>query len=34
MTVYKFGASWKYSDDWTFRAGYSVTDSSRSRTTR
>jgi long-chain fatty acid transport protein len=26
MTVYKFGASWKYSDDWTWRAGYSFTD--------
>jgi long-chain fatty acid transport protein len=26
MTVYKFGASWKYSDDWTWRAGYSTTD--------
>jgi long-chain fatty acid transport protein len=26
MTVYKFGASWKYSDTWTWRAGYSFTD--------
>jgi long-chain fatty acid transport protein len=26
MTVYKVGASWQYSDDWTFRAGYSTTD--------
>jgi len=26
VTVYKLGASWKYSDDWTFRAGYSMTD--------
>jgi len=26
MTVYKFGGSWKYSDDWTWRAGYSTTD--------
>ncbi len=23
MTVYKFGGSWKYSDEWTWRAGYS-----------
>ncbi len=26
MTVYKFGASWKYSDHWTFRGGYSKAD--------
>jgi long-chain fatty acid transport protein len=26
MTVYKFGGVWKYSDDWTFRAGYSFAD--------
>jgi len=26
MTVYKLGASWKYSDDWTWRAGYSFAD--------
>jgi long-chain fatty acid transport protein len=26
MTVYKLGASWKYSDTWTWRAGYSFTD--------
>jgi len=26
MTVYKFGVSWQYSDDWTWRAGYSMTD--------
>lgn len=26
MTVYKFGGSWKYSDHWSFRAGYSITD--------
>jgi long-chain fatty acid transport protein len=26
MTVYKFGASWRYDDTWTFRAGYSTTD--------
>lgn len=26
MTVYKLGASWKYSDEWTFRGGYSMTD--------
>ncbi len=26
MTVYKFGASWQYSDEWTWRAGYSFTD--------
>ena len=26
MTVYKLGASWQYSDEWTFRAGYSTTD--------
>jgi long-chain fatty acid transport protein len=26
MSVYKFGGAWKYSDDWTFRAGYSFTD--------
>lgn len=27
MSVYKFGGSWKYSEDWTFRAGYSFPDS-------
>ena len=27
MSVYKFGGSWKYSDQWTFRAGYSFPDS-------
>jgi long-chain fatty acid transport protein len=26
MTVYKFGGSWKYSDTWTWRAGYSFAD--------
>jgi len=26
MTVYKLGASWKYSDTWTWRGGYSFTD--------
>jgi len=26
MTVYKLGASWKYSDTWTWRAGYSFTE--------
>ena len=26
MTVYKFGAAWKVSDTWTWRAGYSFTD--------
>ena len=26
MSVYKFGGSWKYSDDWTFRVGYSFAD--------
>jgi len=26
MTVYKFGASWKYDDEWTLRAGFSITD--------
>ena len=26
MTVYKFGASWQYSDEWTWRAGYQFTD--------
>jgi long-chain fatty acid transport protein len=25
MTVYKFGASWKYNDTWTWRGGYSFT---------
>jgi long-chain fatty acid transport protein len=27
MSVYKFGGSWKYDDQWTFRAGYSFPDS-------
>jgi long-chain fatty acid transport protein len=26
MTIYKLGVSWQYSDDWTWRAGYSMTD--------
>ncbi len=26
MTVYKFGASWKYSDQWTWRGGFSFAD--------
>jgi len=26
MTVYKLGASWDYSDTWTWRAGFSTTD--------
>ncbi len=26
MTVYKFGGSWKYDDNWTLRAGYSFAD--------
>jgi long-chain fatty acid transport protein len=26
MSVYKFGGAWKFSDDWTFRAGYSFAD--------
>jgi long-chain fatty acid transport protein len=26
MSVYKFGGSWKYDADWTFRAGYSFVD--------
>jgi len=26
VTVYKLGASWQYSDEWTWRAGYSQTD--------
>jgi long-chain fatty acid transport protein len=26
MTVYKLGASWQYSDTWTWRVGYSLTD--------
>jgi long-chain fatty acid transport protein len=26
MSVYKFGGSWKYDDEWTFRAGYSFAD--------
>lgn len=25
MTVYKFGAAWDYSDTWTWRAGFSIT---------
>ena len=26
MSIYKFGGSWKYDDDWTFRVGYSFAD--------